>query len=197
MMKYVRTLYDWTLHFAGHRHAKVALFGIAFAESSFFPIPPDTLLLPMCLARRQDALKLALICTLGSLLGGVLGYVIGFMFADTILPWLATTLHIEKALLAFEAMLQKNAFWVVLASGFTLIPFKIVTISAGVMKVSFPAFFSAASITRSVRFFMEGWLIWKYGDPVRGVIEAHMGKILAGLTLFVIIIAVVLRYVAT
>lgn len=196
MMKYVRTLYDWTLRFAGHRHARIALFGVSFADSIVFPIPPDTLLLPMCLADRKNAIRLAILCSIGSLLGGVTAYVLYYWFAETHLPEILAYFGegMTEKLETVRVNMQDNAFLAVLLAGLSQIPYKIVTFTAGLMKIPFLEFFLASCITRSYRFLIIGCAVWKYGDPVRGFIEAYMGKILLAFAAFVILALLVIRY---
>ena len=196
MMKYVRTLYDWTLHFAGHRHARIALFGVAFADSIVFPIPPDTLLLPMCLADRKNAIRLAILCSLGSLLGGVAAYFFYYWFAENHLPEILA--YFGPAMTAkldtIRVGMQDNAFLAVLLAGLSQVPYKIVTFAGGLMKIPFLEFFLASCITRSYRFLIIGCAVWKYGDPVRGFIEAYMGKILLAVTALIVVLFLVIRY---
>jgi membrane protein YqaA with SNARE-associated domain len=135
-MKVIRSLYDWVLAQASKTYAEWTLFWVAFAESSFFPLPPDIMLLPMCVARRDKALRFALVCTAGSVLGGLLGYAIGALLFETVGKWVIEVYHLQAAFDKFHQGFAEWGVWIILAKGLTPIPYKLVTIASGV--ASFP-----------------------------------------------------------
>lgn len=191
----LRRLYAWMMANAQGRHAWAALAAFAFAEASFFPIPPDVMLLPMMLANRRRALAVAAWCTLWSVLGGMLGYAIGALFWDTAGLWLIGMLHIPlDQVEALRAKYSANAFLIAI-QGLTPIPFKLVTISAGLAAVPFGAFLAYAAIARSVRFIViEGILVYVFGDKAREILEKYMEAVLIGFLVLVVLGFVALRY---
>lgn len=173
----IRPLYDWTLSLAAKPHALWALAIISFAESSFFPIPPDVLLIPMVLAARDKAWKIALVCTVASVIGGIAGYGIGaFLFEAVGEPILAFYGALEK-FEAARALYNEHGALIVFSAGFSPIPYKVFTIASGVAAMD-PASFAVASfVGRAGRFFLVAALLWKFGVPIRTFIEAHLGKL--------------------
>lgn len=175
----LRRLYNWTLQFAGHRRANAALAGVSFSESSFFPIPPDVLLIPMVLARRDKAWQLAGICTLASVLGGVLGYAIGALFYDTIGMWLMKFYGYTDQVEGFRAFYAKWGSLAILIKGLLPIPYKIVTITSGFSGYDIVWFVVLSALTRGARFYGEAWALWHYGEPVREFLERRLEVVLA------------------
>ncbi len=171
----IRRLYDWTLSLADSPHALWALAAIAFMESSFFPIPPDILMIPMILARPSRAWLIAIVALAASVLGGILGYYIGAALFDVI----------GKPLLEFygktaEADIFAQRFndwggWAVLIAGVTPFPFKVITIMSGWTGMNFAVFLISAIIARGLRFFVVAALLWKFGAPIRDFIERRLG----------------------
>ncbi|MEJ0063104.1 MAG: YqaA family protein [Alphaproteobacteria bacterium] len=176
----IRSLYDWVLRHAEKPHAEWFLFAIAFAESSFFPIPPDILLLPMCIARRDRAVRLALICTAGSVLGGLVGYGIGALLYDTVGQWIVTTYHLEAAFERFHQGFNEWGVWIILAKGLTPIPYKLVTIASGVAEFPLVPFILASIATRGLRFFAVALLVKKFGAPIQAFIEKYLTWVALG-----------------
>lgn len=174
----MRRLYNWVLGLAGHRRALPALGVISFLESSFFPIPPDVMLLPMVLAKPANAFRIALVCTVCSVLGGLLGYAIGYYFFETIGDWIVKTYHLEAQLAAFRAGFAEDGVWYIFAKGVTPIPYKLVTIAAGAAHFDLFTFVWASIVTRGVRFFALAALLWKYGDQIRPFIEKWLPVLL-------------------
>jgi membrane protein YqaA with SNARE-associated domain len=170
----IRSLYDWVLRQAEKPYAEWILFGMAFAEASFFPLPPDIMLLPMAVARRDKAWRLATICTVGSVLGGLLGYFIGALAMATLGEWLVNTYHLQKAFQTFHDEFNQWGVWLILAKGLTPIPFKLVTIASGVAGLNLPMFVIACVLTRGARFFLIAGLVWKFGTPIRTFIEKYL-----------------------
>ena len=170
----LRTLYHRVLALAASPRAPLWLAVISFAESSFFPIPPDALLVPMALARPERAWRLALICTIASVLGGILGYYIGYALFDVIATPLLHAYHYEAAFARFKETYAEWGLWVILVKGMTPIPYKIVTIASGAASFSFPLFVAASIVTRGARFFLVATLLHFYGEQVRDFIERRL-----------------------
>jgi membrane protein YqaA with SNARE-associated domain len=175
MMKIIRGVYDWTLRLAAHRHATLSLFGISFIESSVFPIPPDVLLIVMCVADRKKAFFYAAVCTIASVLGGIFAYGIGYFLYDTIGHKIVEFYHYEEQFKNFQGLYNEWGGWIVLAGGFTPIPYKLITIASGVAQMNIMLFTVISILGRGARFFLVAALIWKYGEKVRYIIEKYMG----------------------
>jgi membrane protein YqaA with SNARE-associated domain len=169
-----RALYDWTLRLANHRHAIRSMAAVSFAESSFFPIPPDVMLVPLILARRHEAYLIATVCTIASVLGGMLGYAIGLFLWETIGQWLIDLYHLRERMADLETLYDRYGAFVILIKGLTPIPFKLVTIASGVFTFNFPLFVLLATITRGARFFLIAWLLKRYGAPMQTFIEERL-----------------------
>ena len=182
----LRRMYDWVMGLAASRHAPLSLFAVSFAESSFFPIPPDVMLAPMCLAKPEKAWRYALICTIASVLGGCLGYAIGYFLRDFGLWMMAATGH-AGGLAEFQCWYAKYGVWVILAKGLTPIPYKLVTIASGLAAFSFPMFIFASAVTRSARFFLVAWVVKKFGPAMMPVIEKRLA-LFAGLLFALLVI---------
>ncbi len=181
-MNLIRKLYDWMLHWAETPYGAIALFLLAFAESSFFPIPPDALLIALALGARKKAFKFASITALGSVLGAILGYGIGhFLWWDSSGEFSNLALFFyhnipgfdEKVFFDVKALYDKWNFWIVFTAGFTPIPYKVFTISGGAFDINFPMFLLASIVSRSARFFLVAGLIWKFGEPIREFIDKY------------------------
>ena len=169
----LRKLYDWTLEKAAHRHAERWLFGISFMESSFFPIPPDVLLAPMCVAKPEKAFRYAAICTIASVLGALLGYAIGFFLFETVGKAILDFYGLGEQFGAFSQDFNEQGWVIVLLAGFTPLPFKVITIAAGTTHMSLFVLIAASVIARSARFFLVAALLWKFGPPMKQWIEDH------------------------
>jgi membrane protein YqaA with SNARE-associated domain len=167
-------LYMRTLALAASPRAPWWLAGVAFAESSVFPIPPDALLIPMVLARPDRAWRLAAICTVASVVGGVLGYIIGFAVFDQVAQPILRLYGYGAAYAAFQAKFQEYGLWIILIKGLTPIPYKIVTIAAGAARFDFAWFMAASVLTRGARFFIVATLLHFFGDSVRVFIERRL-----------------------
>ncbi len=192
----LRRLYAWMLRNAQGPHAFAALAAFAFAEASFFPIPPDVMLLPMMLANRRRAILTAAWCTFWSVMGGMLGYAIGALYWDTAGLGLIHLLHIPlEQLEALRAKYASNAALIVV-QGLTPIPYKLVTISSGLANVPFAAFMLYSAITRSLRFIvLEGLLVYIFGDRASLFIEKYMEWVQIGFLVLVVLGFVALRYI--
>jgi membrane protein YqaA with SNARE-associated domain len=190
----LQRLYDWTMRLAGHRHALWLLAGVSFVESSFFPIPPDILLIPMILAARRDAWKLAAITTLASVVGGFLGYAIGYYaFAAIGKPILDFYNAMDKYE-ALKASFDEWGAWIIILKGMTPIPYKLVTITSGALNFNLVTFTIASIISRSLRFFLVAALLWWFGEPVRLFIERRLTLVTSAFVVLLIGGFVVLRY---
>jgi len=176
-IRLLRRLYDWTLSLADRPAGEWSLFGLAFAESTFFPVPPDVLLTALALGKPRKALRLGLVCTLGSALGGLAGYWIGLQFYDAFLgEWIADS-HYQGELDRVIALYREHGGWITAVAGFTPIPYKMFTIGAGICKVGWATFFAASVLSRGARFcLLAGLLRWK-GEAVRTFIEEHFNRI--------------------
>jgi len=173
----LRRLYDWVIRLAGSPNAIPAMGAVAFAESSFFPIPPDVMLVPMVLANRAKAFRIALVCTVCSVLGGLLGYAIGYFFFETVGAWLVRVYGLQAGLDRFRAGYAEWGVWVILVKGLTPIPYKVVTIASGVAHFDLFTFLWASIVTRGVRFFAVAGLLWRFGEPIRAFIERRLGLV--------------------
>ena len=171
----LRRVYDWCIGAAGKPHATWAMGTVSFAESSFFPVPPDAMLIPMALARPDKAYYYALICTITSVLGGILGYAIGALLYDSVGQWLMKLYGYGDKVEAFREAYAAYGTWIILLKGVTPIPYKIVTITSGFAGYSFPLFVLFSIITRGARFFLIAFLLHRYGARAREIIERRLG----------------------
>lgn len=181
----LKRTYDWTLSFAAHRHARWALAGVSFAESSFFPIPPDLLLIPMVVSERAKAWVYAAICTIASVLGGILGYAIGFFLFETIGTAVLDFYHLSDKFAAFAAQYNDYGAWIVFVAGVTPIPYKLITIASGTTELNFATFVIASIGARGLRFFAVAGLLYWAGPPIREFVERHLSL---AFTAFVIVL---------
>ena len=171
----LRGLYNWTMSLAQSRYALWALAVVAFVESSFFPIPPDVLMIPMIIARPSRAFIIAGIATLASVIGGLFGYYIGFALMETIGQPILDFYGKGEKFADFAETYNEWGAWAVLVAGVTPFPFKVITIASGVTQLSLPLFITFAIIARSFRFFLVAVLLWKFGEPIRDFIEKRLG----------------------
>jgi membrane protein YqaA with SNARE-associated domain len=174
-MRMLRRLYDWTMGLAGHRHALRALGTVSFIESSVFPIPPDVMMIPMILARRQQAFLIATVATVTSVLGGLFGYAIGMFAFEQIGQPILASLGKAEAMAAFNTRFNDFGFWPVLIAGVTPFPYKVITIMSGWTGLPILTFVVTSIIARGLRFYLVAWLLWRYGEPIRDFIERRLG----------------------
>lgn len=167
-------LYHWVLSWADTPYGAPALFILSVVESSFFPIPPDPLLLALGLSKPKRAFIYAFICTTGSVIGGAIGYMIGLYLIDSVGIMIIEFYGMAEKYDAIQALYQEYNAAVVLVAGISPIPYKVFTIAAGAFKVSFPVFIAASVAGRGFRFFAEGALVYYLGDKVKGIIEKHI-----------------------
>jgi membrane protein YqaA with SNARE-associated domain len=172
---FLRKMYYWVLSWAENPRAELYLFLLAFAESSFFPIPPDVLLIALALSIPTRAFRYALVCSVGSVIGGAFGYLIGVFFMDSV-GWAIVNFYgLEEGYDQIAALYREWAGLAVFIAGFTPIPYKIFTIAAGVFRIDFLVFMIASILSRSARFLLVAALIWKFGKPIREFIDRYLG----------------------
>ena len=169
----LRRVYDWVMRQAQARHAPAVLFAVAFAESSFFPIPPDVMLAPMVVARPQRAWTYAAVCTAASVLGGLLGYAIGYYLSPVGL-WLLSLLGHADGQAAFQQWYAQYGVWVILIKGLTPLPYKLVTIASGLAHFNLGVFILASIATRGGRFFLAAALLKRFGPAVQEQVEKRL-----------------------
>jgi len=182
----LRSLYDWVIRLSEHPKSLWALATVSFVESSFFPIPPDVMLVPMVLAQRAKAWLIAGVCTISSVLGGFFGYAIGYFFFATIGQGLIEIYGLQGSLDEFRCQFAEYGLWVILIKGLTPIPYKLVTIASGVAHFDLVVFGLASLVTRGARFYLEAALLYVYGEPIRTFIEKHLTMVTTALVLVVV-----------
>ena len=202
-MKIMRKLYDWVLHWAETPYGALALFLLAFAESSFFPIPPDALLIALVLRSRAKAFRLAANCTVGSVTGAVAGYAIGyFLWWTPSKEFTALAMfffeHIpsftQDAFYGVQKLYEQYDFWIIFTAGFTPIPYKVITITSGAFDISMVMFLIASVISRGARFFLVALLIWWFGPTIKNFIDRYFNLLAIAFTVLLIGGFVALKY---
>ncbi len=191
-MKIFKRLYDWVLSWSESRWGWVAMFVIALFEASWFPLPPDILLIALCLGATKKSFRFGAICLVGSVIGAMIGYGIGYFLwrnsagdYTSIANFFFDHVFSEESFVNIGEMYDKYNFWIVYTAGFTPLPFKLFTISAGVFDINFPMFVLASLVSRAMRFFLIAWLIWRFGAPIKSFIDKYF-NLLA--TLFTVIL---------
>ena len=202
-MKFVRKMYDWVLHWANTPYGPIALFILAFAEASFFPIPPDALLIALALGFRKKSFRFALICSVASVAGALLGYAIGHfvwwgvdndfsgvaMFFFNNIPGFTKELFFKV-----QALYEEWDFWIIFTAGFTPIPYKVFTISSGAFNINLIMFLIASIISRSARFFLVSYLIWRFGPQIQSFIDKYFNLLAIAFTVLLIGGFVIIKY---
>lgn len=173
----VKATYDYMLNLASRRNAMYFLFAVAFIESSFFPIPPDVMLIPMVLAAPTKAWRIAGIATIASVLGGAFGYAIGVFFFDLIARPILTFYGYMHQFDVFKDYYHEWCAWIVFGAGITPFPYKVITIASGVVHLDFAVFMLASVVARGMRFYLVAWLLKKYGEPMKDYIEKNLGML--------------------
>ena len=173
IMNFLKNIYNWTLKKAEHRNAKWYLSLISFAESSFFPIPPDILLIPMALASKAKALFYAYICTLFSVLGGILGYILGYFFYNSLGIYIIEFYHLENYFSVFESYYKEFGILIVLGAGITPFPYKLITIASGVFGLNIFLFIIISIIGRGLRFYLIAILLYFFGEKIKLIIDKY------------------------
>ena len=172
-MNFLKKTYNWTLEKAQHKNAKWYLSLISFGESSFFPIPPDILLIPMALASKANALFYAFICTLFSVLGGILGYAIGYFFYNSVGIYIVDFYHLENSFNIFESYYKEFGILIVLGAGITPFPYKFITIASGVFGLNIFLFIIVSIIGRGLRFYLIAILLYFFGEKIKLIIDKY------------------------
>ncbi|AXI46885.1 cytochrome B [Sulfitobacter sp. SK012] len=190
----IRRLYDWTLSLADHPHALWVLALVAFVESSFFPIPPDIIMIPMILAAPNRAFLIAGVALVASVLGGMLGYAIGALAFDTLGQPILSSLGKEHAMEEFSTRFNDLGFWAVLGAGITPFPYKVITIMSGWTGMPLGVFITTSILARGLRFFIVAGLLWKFGAPIRDFIERRLGIVFTVFLAFLIGGFIVVKY---
>lgn len=173
----IRPLYDWTMRLAAHPRAMWSLAGVSFAESSFFPIPPDVMLIPMILANRKKAFLIAAVCTLASVIGGLFGYLIGYALYEAVAEPILQAYGYVDQFAAFEAKYNEWGALIVAGGALTPFPYKITTVFSGMVGMTIPGFIIASIIGRATRFFLVAALLYWFGEPIRVFIEKNLGML--------------------
>jgi len=170
----LKKLYDWVIHWADTKYGVPVMAFIAFIESSFFPVPPDPLLMALGLGKPKKAILYAIICSISSIAGGIVGYLIGWTIWESVSGFFFTYLFSPDTFNYVGEKYNENAFLAILGAAFTPIPYKVFTITAGVFKINLATFILASSIGRSARFLIEGSLIYFFGEKIRDFIEKYL-----------------------
>lgn len=191
----LRRLYDWTMSLASGRSAEPALAGVSFVESSFFPIPPDILLIPMVLAEKAKAWRYAAVATVFSVLGGIAGYLIGMFLFDSIGMPLLRFYGYEHQFEDFAKLYNDWGIWIVIFAGVTPFPYKVITIASGVTGMSLPVFIVASIFARGLRFFIVAGLLYWVGPPIRAFIEKRLGLVFTAFMVLLIGGFVAIRFI--
>ena len=170
-----RSLYQWVIHWSDTPHARTALLLIAFAESSFFPVPPDVLLIAMGVGAPHRAIGFAALCLVGSVTGGMVGYLIGWSLWSVLSGWFFTYIpgFTPEVFEKVSTFYHDNAFWAVFAAGFSPIPYKVFTLAAGVAQINFPTFVIASILSRGLRFFLIGGALKVFGPSIKQLLEKY------------------------
>ena len=171
----LRRLYDWCIAASHKPHSLWTMGAVSFAESSFFPVPPDIMLIPMALARPERAYLLAGLCTVTSVAGGILGYAIGALLYDSVGGWLIQLYGYGNQVETFRDAYAAYGAWIILLKGLTPIPYKVVTITSGFADYNFGLFVLFSAITRGARFYLLAFLLHRYGAQAREIIEKRLG----------------------
>jgi membrane protein YqaA with SNARE-associated domain len=182
----LKRLYDWVLHWAETPYGIWALFLLAFCESSFFPIPPDILLIALAVSIPAKSFKYAMVCSVGSVIGGCVGYLIGWHFMAAVGDKIIQFYGLASKYEYIEVLYKNYDAWAIGIAGFTPIPYKVFTISAGAFKINFPVFIVASVISRSARFFIVGGLIYIFGAKIQVFIEKYFNTLAVVFTVLLI-----------
>jgi membrane protein YqaA with SNARE-associated domain len=193
----VRRLYDWVLHWAETPYGLLALAVLAFCESSFFPIPPDPLLIALGLALPERVFVYALVCSASSILGGCFGYLLGWGLWESLGQVFFTYVpgFTPEVFEIVQAKYEKYSFWAVFSAGFTPIPYKVFTLAAGVFGINLGVFLLASGLSRSARFFLIGLLIWQFGAPIKTFIERYFNLMSVVFVILLILGFAIMKFV--
>lgn len=189
----LRRTYAWVMRLSASRHAVPALAAVAFAESSFFPVPPDAMLVPMVLARPERGWTYAAVCTVGSVTGGLAGYAIGY-FLGPLGHWLLAVMGHPDGELAFRAWFAQWGVWVILIKGLLPIPYKLVTIASGLAHFDLGIFIAASVATRGARFFLAAAILKRFGPGLLPIIERRLAMVTFGMLALIVGAIVAVRF---
>lgn len=190
----LRRLYDYVIALASRPRALWVLAAVSFTESSFFPIPPDAMLIPMALARPDRGWRIAAVCTISSVAGGAMGYAIGYFLYETVGRWVIDIYGLQAGFAQFRESYAQWGLWIILIKGLTPIPYKLVTIASGVAEFDFTVFMLASLATRGARFFLVVALIRRFGPPIRDFVERYLTLVTTALVACVVGGFVLVRY---
>lgn len=190
----LRRLYDWTMRMAAHPRARWALGTVSFTESSFFPIPPDAMLVPMVLAKPNRAWSLAGICTVTSVIGGFFGYAIGYFLFETIGQRVIDVYGLQANFEEFQQRFNEWGMWIILIKGLTPIPYKLITIASGVAHFDLVVFGLASLVTRAGRFYLVAALLKLFGPPLREFVERYLTLVTTAFLVLLVGGFVAIRY---
>ena len=186
-----KALYEKVSSFANNKNAGWYLFAIAFAESTFFPIPPDVLLIPLCILMVNRAFSFAMMATMGSVLGGIVGYTMGYMFQDTIGMGIINFYNLQDKFTLIQQWYQDYDVLIVGTAGFSPIPYKIFTITSGMFDINFFGFVLVSALSRGARFFLIAWILWRGGPELKTWVERNLYPLtmLAGIGVILTVVA--------
>jgi membrane protein YqaA with SNARE-associated domain len=192
----IRRTYDWVLSWAEHPAGVIALAILAFAESSFFPIPPDVLLIALAMGKPARSFWFATVCTVASVVGALFGYLIGNVFWHAVSPFFFTYVpgFTAHQFTYVQNLYEQYNFWIVFTAAFTPIPYKVITVSAGVFDINLPMFVVASLAGRTGRFFLVGALIWKFGPPIKAFIDKYLNLLAVVFTILIAAGFVAIKY---
>jgi len=190
----IKRLYVWVLHWAKTPYGTWALFWLAFTESSFFPIPPDILLIACAVSTPKKALNYALVCSVGSFIGGCLGYLIGWQFMASIGENIIRFYGLSERMDYIELLFNKYDVWAIGIAGFTPIPYKVFTISAGMFSINFWVFLVASILSRSARFFLVGGMIYIFGSSIQTFIDRYFNLLTICFTVLLVAGFVMIKF---
>ena len=190
----LRRLYSWVIQWAETAYGTWALFLLAFCESSFFPIPPDILLIALAVAIPKRSLYYAMVCSAGSVLGGCLGYLIGWQFMVGIGEKIISFYNLTQKVEYIQGLYMQYDALAIGIAGFTPIPYKVFTISAGALGIDFSVFVIASLVSRSLRFFLVGWLIYRFGSGIQAFIEKYFNTLAVAFTVLLVGGFVIIKY---
>ena len=191
----LKQLYSYVMSLASHPKAEMVLFIVAFVESSFFPIPPDVILIPMIVVNFDRAFRYAFICTLGSVIGGVAGYGIGYFLFDSVGEDIIKFYGVEKHFETFREWYAEFDVYIVAVAGVTPLPYKVVTIASGILQANFASFLIASALSRGVRFYLVAWLLWRGGPSLKGWIERKLYPLTMAAGIVFILAVVMIKFV--
>ncbi|MBP7461013.1 MAG: DedA family protein [Candidatus Delongbacteria bacterium] len=196
-MQWIKRIYDWVLSWAESPYSTLALIILAFSESSFFPVPPDVLLIALVLGKPQRAFRLAAFCSAASIIGGIAGYGIGYFIWHQVSHFFFSYIpgFTPQIFNLVQSNYQHYGFWYVLVAGFTPIPYKVFTIAAGVFQMELIPFILASVISRSARFFIVSALLYFFGAPIKNFIDKYFNLLTFAFLGFIILGFIVIKYI--